>query len=116
MSLIASGKRGPAFRYLVMERMGGPITDVSRLLLQSHSKSISAKKAQVAVGEVAAAMLTCLQSVHDAGMVYVDVKPDNFMLARAPPSGAGAGGGDRRRRSRPACASSTSASRSGTAT
>ena len=72
-----------------MERMGGPITDVSRLLLQSHSKSISAKKAQVAVGEVAAAMLTCLQSVHDAGMVYVDVKPDNFMLARAPPSGGG---------------------------
>lgn len=70
-----------------MERMAAPITDVSRLLLQSHSKSMSAKKAQVAVGEVAAAMLTCLQSVHDAGMVYVDVKPDNFMLA--PPSGGG---------------------------
>ena len=82
-----------AFRYLVMERMDGPITDVSRLLLRSHSQSHSGS---VPVGEAAAAMLACLQSVHDAGMVYVDVKPDNFMLAppaSAPGGRSGRGGG-----------------------
>lgn len=61
-------------RYLVMERMAAPFSEVPSLLRASSARSAR-------LGEVAAAMVRCVQAVHERRYLLVDVKPENFMLA-----------------------------------
>eukprot|EP00592_Proboscia_alata_P014994 CAMPEP_0194396332 /NCGR_PEP_ID=MMETSP0174-20130528/124928_1 /TAXON_ID=216777 /ORGANISM="Proboscia alata, Strain PI-D3" /LENGTH=679 /DNA_ID=CAMNT_0039192381 /DNA_START=100 /DNA_END=2139 /DNA_ORIENTATION=- len=59
------------WRFVVMERMAGSI------------ESFSSKKQtmKVTLAEVGVQMLECLEALHELQYVYIDVKPDNFMLA-----------------------------------
>lgn len=62
-----------------MERMAAPLSEVIPILLESHSKA--AKVTKIPLGDVAIAMLNCIQAMHDKGNLFVDVKPENFMLS-----------------------------------
>jgi serine/threonine protein kinase len=59
-------------RYLVMERLDMDLKQMSKL----SSHSVSAEK----VAEIGRQILSGLQWVHNKGFVFVDVKPDNFMV------------------------------------
>ncbi len=63
-----------------MERMSNPFNDIVQLLLQSHTKGV--KHMNIPLGNVATAMLKCITSMHKKGVIYVDVKPENFMLSK----------------------------------
>lgn len=67
------------FRFLVMERMQAPLSEVVSILLESNSSARGIKK--IPMGDVAIAMLNCIQAMHDNGNLFVDVKPENFMLS-----------------------------------
>eukprot|EP00584_Thalassiosira_punctigera_P024702 CAMPEP_0172553278 /NCGR_PEP_ID=MMETSP1067-20121228/49803_1 /TAXON_ID=265564 ORGANISM="Thalassiosira punctigera, Strain Tpunct2005C2" /NCGR_SAMPLE_ID=MMETSP1067 /ASSEMBLY_ACC=CAM_ASM_000444 /LENGTH=606 /DNA_ID=CAMNT_0013341437 /DNA_START=73 /DNA_END=1893 /DNA_ORIENTATION=- len=66
------------FRFLVMEQMCAPLSEVVPILLDLHSKTKGVAK--IPMGDVAIAMLNCIQSMHEKGNLFVDVKPENFML------------------------------------
>ncbi|KAL7504372.1 hypothetical protein ACHAXN_004097 [Cyclotella atomus] len=68
------------YRFLVMDRMEAPLAHIISILHDSHVKSPVSK---VPLGDVAVSMLNCLHAMHSTGLVYVDVKTDNFMLAPA---------------------------------
>lgn len=74
------------FRFLVLERMSAPLEDVVPILLDLHANSSSAVK-KIPLGDVAVAMLDCIQALHERGLVFVDVKSENFMLASSPSTG-----------------------------
>lgn len=59
------------FAYLVMERMEAPISKVSDGLSEKET-----------LGDVFLSMLECVRAVHKCGAIVVDLKPDNFMLAK----------------------------------
>ncbi|KAL7530957.1 hypothetical protein ACHAXR_003768 [Thalassiosira sp. AJA248-18] len=59
-----------------MERMAAPLSEVIPILLDSHGKG---KK--IPMGDVAVAMLDCIQAMHENGNLFIDVKPENFMLS-----------------------------------
>lgn len=63
-----------------MDRMEAPLAHIISILHDSHVKSPVSK---VPLGDVAVSMLNCLHAMHSTGLVYVDVKTDNFMLAPA---------------------------------
>ncbi len=63
-----------------MERMQSPLSEVIPLLLESNANSRGVKK--IPMGDVAIAMLNCIQAMHEKGNLFVDVKPENFMLSR----------------------------------
>ena len=64
-----------------MERMAASLSEVVPILLESHGSKT--KSAKVPMGDVAIAMLNCLEAMHVKGYVFIDVKPENFMLAAA---------------------------------
>ena len=69
-----------------MERMAAPLSEVVSILLrESHFKPTTATKggAKISLGNVAVAMFDCLRAMHDNGNLFIDVKPENFMLASA---------------------------------
>mmetsp|Transcript_38120 Transcript_38120/g.65123 ORF Transcript_38120/g.65123 Transcript_38120/m.65123 type:complete len:496 (+) Transcript_38120:2-1489(+) len=67
-----------------MEQMAAPLSEIIPLLLDSHTGTKKTKGAtKIPMSDVAIAMLHCLQSIHDGGNIFVDVKPENFMLASA---------------------------------
>ena len=59
--------------------MAAPLQDIVSILHDSHVKSSSVSK--IPLGEVAVSMLHCIQAMHSTGLVFIDVKTDNFMLA-----------------------------------
>ncbi|KAL7491762.1 hypothetical protein ACHAWT_001062 [Skeletonema menzelii] len=71
------------FRYLVMERMAAPLSDIVPILL-SNSKG-SAKDSssiKISLGDVATSLFNCIHAMHTQNYLFQDVKPDNFMLAK----------------------------------
>ena len=83
----------PGFRYLCMEKMDGPLTDVVPLLVTAASakkgRSASASTAPTAIdlGPIATTLISHLEAFHAMRLLFVDVKADNFMLA--PEGGSG---------------------------
>ena len=67
------------YRYLVMDRMSAPLHDIVSILLQDNKSSSTLVK--IPIGDIAIQMLRCIQSLHSTGLVFIDVKSDNFMLA-----------------------------------
>jgi len=67
------------FRFLVMERMAAPLSEVVPLLLESHRKTKGVTK--IPMGDVACALLNCIRAMHENGNLFIDVKPENFMLS-----------------------------------
>ena len=59
------------FAHLVMERMEAPISKISDGLSDKET-----------LGDVFLSMLECVRAVHNCGAIVVDLKPDNFMLAK----------------------------------
>lgn len=55
--------------------MGAPLQSIVSTLLHESTKT------KIPLGDIATSLLECIQSVHSAGLVYIDVKSDNFMLA-----------------------------------
>ena len=74
-----------AFRFLVMERMAAPLHEVITILLDSHNNNSKAKGkggvTKIPMGDIAVAMLNCIECMHNNGNLFNDVKPENFMLA-----------------------------------
>lgn len=68
------------FRFLVMERMQAPLSEVIPILLDSSQQPNS--KLKIPMGQVAIAMLNCIQAMHENGNLFIDVKPENFMLSK----------------------------------
>lgn len=66
------------FRFLVMERMQAPLSEVIPILLDSQPNS----RLKIPMGHVAIAMLNCIQAMHENGNLFIDVKPENFMLSK----------------------------------
>ena len=80
------------FRYLCMEKMEGPLTDVVPLLVTSasakkgRSASTSTTPTAIDLGPIATTLISHLEAFHAMRLLFVDVKADNFMLA---PEGSG---------------------------
>lgn len=74
-----------------MERMSNPFQDAVSILLESHCKCSAAAK--IPLGNVAIAMLDCIRAMHEKGFVFVDVKPENFMLSRSSSTKSGKSAG-----------------------
>mmetsp|Transcript_22106 Transcript_22106/g.46807 ORF Transcript_22106/g.46807 Transcript_22106/m.46807 type:complete len:613 (+) Transcript_22106:184-2022(+) len=68
------------YRFLAMERMTNPFKDIVKILLQSNAKD--GERINIPLGNVATTMLKCISSLHEKGIIYVDVKPENFMLSK----------------------------------
>ena len=68
------------FRYLCMEKMDGPLTDVVPLLVTSASakKGWSAGRS-IDLGPIATTLISHLEAFHAMRLLFVDVKADNFM-------------------------------------
>lgn len=62
----------PPIRYLVMERLGPNLLEV----LEAHDGALPAS----VVGSYGSQMLHALRELHARNFLFVDVKPDNFML------------------------------------
>ena len=70
------------YRFLVMELMENSLQSMVPSLLQNHCrKSSRHTNTSISVGPIFARMVELLQSIHDIRLLFVDVKPDNFMLA-----------------------------------
>ena len=65
------------FRYLVMERMACPVDD-GRVLANMDKNA-----GKGAFGKMCANMLDHLERLHEANLIFIDVKPENFMFARS---------------------------------
>lgn len=59
--------------------MESPLSNVVPILLDSLGNPKGIKK--IPMGSVAIAMLDCIESMHKNGYIFVDVKPENFMLS-----------------------------------
>lgn len=60
-----------------MERMSAPLFQIVTSLQSTYKHD----KKSVNLGEVAIAMMECIKEIHENRYVFVDVKPENFMLA-----------------------------------
>lgn len=64
-----------------MERMAAPLSEVVPILHESHGKAGGVAK--IPLGDVAVAMFDCIRAMHENGNLFIDVKPENFMLGSA---------------------------------
>ena len=64
-----------------MERMAAPLSEVVPILRESHGKARGIAK--IPFGEVPVAMFDCIRAMHENGNLFIDVKPENFMLGSA---------------------------------
>lgn len=62
----------------MMDRMSAPLHEIVSILQENKSSS---KILKIPLGDIAIQMLRCIQSLHSTGLVFVDVKSENFMLA-----------------------------------
>jgi len=63
------------FRVFVMERLGEPFFAMIDHLVKVQTTRLS-------IGPIALRMLDCLREFHSKGVLFRDIKPDNFMLAK----------------------------------
>lgn len=70
------------FRYLVMERMAAPLSEIVPILLSNSSSSSKAASTKIPLGDVATSLFNCIHAMHTQNYLFQDVKPDNFMLAK----------------------------------
>lgn len=83
------------YRFLVMERMDAPFPFLVHTLYhealtkrnkkrgsgsRSSSAANSAKELSIPIGPIASRLLSLMEAIHETKHVFVDVKPDNFML------------------------------------
>ena len=61
-----------------MERMAAPLSEVVPILRESHCKARGIAK--IPFGDVPVAMFDCIRAMHENGNLFIDVKPENFML------------------------------------
>ena len=66
--------------------MAAPLHEVIPILLDSHNNNNNSKAkgkgvTKIPMGDVAVAMLNCIECMHNNGNLFNDVKPENFMLA-----------------------------------
>eukprot|EP00978_Attheya_sp_CCMP212_P047488 scaffold421402_cov48-Attheya_sp.AAC.4 len=66
------------YRFIVMERMEAPLANVIPMLVEEQRKK---KNASIPLGELAMRMVDCIEAVHERFLLFVDVKPENFMLS-----------------------------------
>ena len=64
-----------------MERMAAPLSEVVPILRESHCKARGIAK--IPFGDVPVAMFDCIRAMHENGNLFIDVKPENFMLGSA---------------------------------
>ena len=64
-----------------MERMAAPLSEVVPILRESHCKARGIAK--IPFGDVPVAMFDCIRAMHENGNLFIDVKPENFMLSAA---------------------------------
>lgn len=68
------------YKFLVMEKMKGPLWDAVPALLQKEALSSNGK---IPIGPIAEQLLTCIELLHEKKQLVVDVKPENFMIAHS---------------------------------
>jgi serine/threonine protein kinase len=69
-----------------MERMAAPLSEVVNILRESHGGKVGGVgggAAKIPFGDVPVAMFDCIRAMHDNGNLFIDVKPENFMLSAA---------------------------------
>ncbi len=69
-----------------MERMAAPLLEVVTILRESHGGKVGGVgggAAKIPFGDVPVAMFDCIRAMHDNGNLFIDVKPENFMLSAA---------------------------------
>lgn len=71
------------FRYLVMERMAAPLSEIVPILLSNGSSSTKSASTKIPLGDVATSLFDCIHAMHTQNYLFQDVKPDNFMLANS---------------------------------
>lgn len=62
-----------------MERMDGTLMEVIPRLVSSAKRT---RYGKIPFGNIAVRLLDCLQALHETGFLFVDVKPENFMLSK----------------------------------
>jgi len=77
------GSKGPngfgeisGYRYLVMEKMESPLCSIIPMIVNDHVVDTP-----IDFGPIAERFVRLMEALHDAQLVFVDVKPENFMLA-----------------------------------
>ena len=77
-------------RFLIMERMESPFHSIVPLLINdwvqrktssSRKKSSSSSSSYIEIGSIAMRLIQLIQAIHQTQRVFVDVKPENFMIA-----------------------------------
>ena len=69
------------YRYLVMERMQAGFSSIVPLLVAA---TVAEKNSiAIAIGPIATRLIRLMEAIHETQHVFIDVKPENFMLAIA---------------------------------
>lgn len=84
------------YRFLIMERMQYPFHYIVPLLFNCHDKqtqtqtqtkqlkqSKQQKQHFIPVGIIASRLIDLIEKIHDTQRLFVDVKPENFMIAKS---------------------------------
>jgi serine/threonine protein kinase len=71
-----------------MERMAAPLSEVVNILHESYGKA-GKGVVKIPFGDVPVAMFDCIRAMHDNGNLFIDVKPENFMLGGVTDSSIG---------------------------
>ena len=61
------------FRFLIMERMQAPFSSIVSSICSSSTTEID-------IGPIGQRLIRLMEAIHDTHYLFVDVKPDNFML------------------------------------
>lgn len=61
------------FRFLIMERMQAPFSSIVSSICSSSTTEID-------IGPIGQRLIRLMEAIHDTHYIFVDVKPDNFML------------------------------------
>jgi serine/threonine protein kinase len=82
---IAAGSKGPSgfgeiggYRYLVMEKMDSPFSSIVAIIADNQSSLCTG---DIPIGPIAERIVRLIEALHAAHVLFVDVKPENFMLA-----------------------------------
>ena len=67
------------YRFLVMERMQAGFSSIVPLLVAETANSSTSSS--IHIGPIATRLIRLMEAVHETQHVFIDVKPENFMLA-----------------------------------
>mmetsp|Transcript_22375 Transcript_22375/g.27420 ORF Transcript_22375/g.27420 Transcript_22375/m.27420 type:complete len:716 (+) Transcript_22375:46-2193(+) len=68
------------YRFLIMEKMEHPLHFLVPSLYENHSTS-TATTISVKIGDIAMRLITLVEAMHSTQRLFVDIKPENFMIA-----------------------------------